>query len=146
MNVVTPIVSTERLGEILARRRAAFLSEGAPSLERRKADLKKLRAAILARRAEIERGLDEDFGHRSRHETAMMEIMGVIQSIGYLTRNLRRFMKPTRRHVAATFRFGTARIEYQPLGVIGIVAPWNYPLSLALMPLATAIAAGNRGP
>ena len=53
-------------------------------------------------------------------------------------------MRPTRRHVALPFRFGSARIEYQPLGVVGIVAPWNYPVSLALMPLATAIAAGNR--
>jgi coniferyl-aldehyde dehydrogenase len=57
---------------------------------------------------------------------------------------LRRFMRPTHRHVALTFRFGRARIEYQPLGVVGIMAPWNYPFSLALMPLATALAAGNR--
>src|SRR5215468_5488926 len=50
----------------------------------------------------------------------------------------------TCRRVALPLRFGSARIEYQPLGVIGIVAPWNYPFSLALMPLATAVAAGNR--
>ncbi len=74
----------------------------------------------------------------------MMEVMTAVQGIDYLHRNLRRFMRPTRRHVALTFRFASARIEYQPLGVIGIIAPWNYPFSLALMPLATAIAAGNR--
>ena len=56
----------------------------------------------------------------------------------------RRFMRPTRRHVALALRFGSARIEYQPLGVIGIMTPWNYPFSMALMQLATAIAAGNR--
>ena len=53
-------------------------------------------------------------------------------------------MRPARRHVALQFRLGSARIEYQPLGVIGVIAPWNYPFSLALAPLVTAIAAGNR--
>jgi coniferyl-aldehyde dehydrogenase len=73
-----------------------------------------------------------------------MEIVSLIQGIDYLHRHLRGFMRPTRRHVALQFRLGSARIEYQPLGVIGIMAPWNYPFSLAVMPLATAIAAGNR--
>src|SRR5262249_50698680 len=88
--------------------------------------------------------LDADFGHRSRHETAAMEMMTLVQGVDYLHRRLRRFMAPVRRHVALTFRFASARVEYQPLGVVGIIAPWNYPFSLALMPLATAIAAGNR--
>ena len=53
-------------------------------------------------------------------------------------------MRPERRRVALPMQFASARVEYQPLGVIGIVAPWNYPLSLVLAPLATALAAGNR--
>ena len=53
-------------------------------------------------------------------------------------------MRPERRHVAMHFLPGGARVVYQPLGVIGIMAPWNYPVSLSLIPLATAIAAGNR--
>ena len=130
--------------QILARQRAAFLRDGPPGLTQRRADLKKLRAAVLVRRANIERALDADFGHRSRYETAAMEMMTLVQGIDYLHRNLRRFMAPSRRRVALTFSFARARIEYQPLGVVGIIAPWNYPLSLALMPLATAIAAGNR--
>lgn len=73
----------------------------------------------------------------------MMEILPTVQGIDYLIRNLRRFMRPQRCHVELTYRFVSARIEYQPLGFVGIVAPWNYPLSLAMMPLATAIAAGN---
>jgi coniferyl-aldehyde dehydrogenase len=137
-------VSGRAPDQILARQRAAFLRGGPPPLEQRRSDLRKLRTAVLARRADIERALDADFGHRSRHETAAMELMTQVQGIGYLDRHLRRFMAPARRHVALTFRFASARIEYQPLGVIGIIAPWNYPLSLALMPLATAIAAGNR--
>ena len=53
-------------------------------------------------------------------------------------------MRPDRRHVAAIFKPASAKVVYQPLGVVGIVSPWNFPVSLALTPLATALAAGNR--
>jgi coniferyl-aldehyde dehydrogenase len=144
MGAPIPIHTDGSLGDILVRQRTAFLRDGPPSLARRRADLQKLKAAVISRRSAIETALSADFGHRSRHETTIAEILALTQGIDYLHRRLRRFMRPTRRHVALQFRFGRARIEYQPLGVIGIVAPWNYPLGLALMPLATAIAAGNR--
>jgi len=134
----------ERFRDILAVQRAAYLREGAPSLTRRRSDLKKFKAAMLARRGAIEEAINTDFGHRSRHETALMEILGVVRGIDYLERNLRRFMRPTRRHVALDMRFGSNRIEYQPLGVVGVISPWNYPVNLSLMPVVTAIAAGNR--
>ena len=72
-----------------------------------------------------------------------MEMLVVTWGIDYLHKNLRRFMRraPAR---ALPMRLARAHVEYQPLGVVGIVAPWNYPFSLALMPLATALAAGNR--
>ena len=131
------------LSDRLARQRQAFLREGAPSLKQRRADLAKLKRALGARKAEIEAALKVDFGHRSTHETAIMEMMPVVQGINYLSRNLRRWMRPTRRHVAMHFQPARSYIIYQPLGVIGIMAPWNYPLALAVMPLATALAAGN---
>lgn len=144
MNVIAAAGLGDRLDQILSLQRAAFQRDGPPSLSQRRADLMKLRRAVVARRSEIEDVLNADFGHRSRHETAIMEVLTLIQGIGYLHRNLRRFMRPTRRRVALPMRFASARIEYQPLGVVGILAPWNYPFSLALMPLATALAAGNR--
>lgn len=84
---------------LLARQRNAFVSEGPPSVQQRKARLARLRAVVLAYRSEVEEAVSADFGHRSRHETAIMELVGVIQAIDYLTRNLRRFTKPQRRHV-----------------------------------------------
>ncbi len=141
LSAVTP---QEKLSSLLARQRAAFLRNGPPSLAERRAKLKKLRAALIARREDFQAALDADFGHRSRHETAIMEMLVVTWGIDYLHRNLRRFMRRERRHVALPMRLARAHVEYQPLGVIGIVAPWNYPFSLALMPLATALAAGNR--
>ncbi|RUR43603.1 coniferyl aldehyde dehydrogenase [Vreelandella populi] len=130
--------------DVLARQRHAFLNEDVPTLKQRKARLAKLRAAVGAYREELEEAVSQDFGHRSRHETGILELMVIIQSINYLSRNLRRFMKPERRHVSLFYRAGSAHVEFQPLGVVGIMAPWNYPVSLTLIPLATALAAGNR--
>ena len=117
----------DRFGDILAVQRAAYLRDGAPSLTKRRSDLKKFKAALLARRTAIEEAINTDFGNRSRHETALMEVFGVLQGIDYLDRNLHRFMRPTRRHIALNLRFGSNRMEYQPLGVVGVISPWNYP-------------------
>jgi coniferyl-aldehyde dehydrogenase len=93
MNDISTSNPINHLNDILAAQRAAFLREGPPTLSRRRADLKKLRAAILARRIEVEAALNADFGHRSRHETAIMDVMSVVLGIDYLHRNLRRFMR-----------------------------------------------------
>jgi coniferyl-aldehyde dehydrogenase len=138
------IVDSERLAALLGAQRGAFLRDGSPSLAQRRADLSKLKKALIDRRGAIETAIESDFGHRSRHETAIMEIFSVAAGIDYLRQNLRRFMRPERRHTPFYLQSGKAWIEYQPLGVVGIIAPWNYPVTLALMPLATAIAAGNR--
>src|SRR6187455_3703394 len=90
----------EVLAALLARQRTAFLRKGPPSLVERRAALKKLRAAVLARRADFEAALDVDFGHRSRHETAIMEMLALTWGIDYLHKNLRRFMRPERRGVS----------------------------------------------
>ena len=104
----------------------------------------KLKKGILAHRRDFEAAIKADFGHRSAYETAIMEIMPTVQGIDYLRRNLRRWMRPRARRVAMQFRPGTAKVVLQPLGVVGIISPWNYPASLCLTPLATAIAAGDR--
>ena len=144
--MTTTIIKTEpdQPNVILTNQRNAFMRDGAPTLTQRRADLKKFKSAMIGRRKEIEDAVNTDFGHRSRHETAIVEMVGVIEGIRYLDRNLRKFMRPTRRHVALHMRFGKARVEYQPLGVVGVISPWNYPINLALMPVVTAIAAGNR--
>lgn len=141
-NILAP--ATDEFHTILNNQRNAFLQDGPPTLEQRRADLKKFKSAMIARRKEIEEAINKDFGHRSRHETAIAEIIGVIEGIKYLSRNLKKFMTPEKRKVALHMRFGSARVEYQPLGVVGIIAPWNYPVNLSLMPVVTAIAAGNR--
>ncbi|MBZ0329674.1 coniferyl aldehyde dehydrogenase [Halomonas sp. ANAO-440] len=132
------------LAPLLTAQRAAYRRDGAPSLAERRADLSRLRAALIESRTRLEEAINADFGHRSRHETSIMELGSTISGIDYLHKRLRRMMRPEKRHVAIHLQFGSARVEYQPLGVVGVMAPWNYPLVLALMPLATALAAGNR--
>jgi coniferyl-aldehyde dehydrogenase len=133
-----------RLADILSRQRAAFLRDGPPTLAARKAELLKLKRAVRARLPEFEKTLNSDFQGRSSKETTILEGVALVQGINYLRRNLKRWMRPQKRHVEMHFRPGRARVVYQPLGVVGIMSPWNFPVGLSLMPLATAIAAGNR--
>jgi len=132
------------MAALLCRQRDAFVTMGAPALTARKAALRRLRSAILVHRKELNEAVNADFGHRSHYETEVMETVVTIQAIDYLLRNTKRFMKPERRRVEFAYKSGRAHIEYQPKGVVGIMAPWNYPFSLTMIPLATALAAGNR--
>jgi coniferyl-aldehyde dehydrogenase len=132
------------LSALLAKQRVSFLRDGPPALAQRRANLKRLKTALLARREAFARAVNSDFGHRSAYETAIVDFVPLIHGINYLHRRLGKWMRPRRRHIALHFQPGAARVLYQPLGVIGIISPWNYPVSLALMPLATAVAAGNR--
>jgi coniferyl-aldehyde dehydrogenase len=99
-----------RLASILGRQRAAFLREGAPSLAQRRADLAKLKTAILAHRKAFEIAVDQDFGHRLAYETAIMDLVPTIQGIDYRQRHVERWMRTRRRHVALHFLPGRASV------------------------------------
>ena len=106
--------------------------------------LNTIRALILKNGEAIQESICKDFGNRSTTETEMLEMIPVLNAIRYTRRNLGAWMRPEARPVDLTFQPGRAWIRYEPLGVIGIIAPWNYPLLLSLSPLVDAIAAGNR--
>ena len=119
-------------------------SEGAPALELRLDRLKRLRAVISENEARFEAAISADFGHRSPIETAIAEAMLVLGEIKHAAKHLRKWMAPQR--ISTTLQFAPARNRLipQPLGVVGIIAPWNYPLQLTLAPAVAALAAGNR--
>jgi len=129
---------------ILAQQREAFVRAGAPSLEERLADLEKLRGAIRGEAERITAVISADFGNRSRHETLLADVWPVLAAIRHTRKHLAQWMKPKRVAVPLELRPGRARILYQPLGVVGVISPWNYPFQLAVMPLMAALAAGNR--
>lgn len=114
-----------------------------PSLDQRRDDLQRLRATLKARLPQMADAISADFGHRSPHESMIADGMTVLGEIDHLLRHLRRWARP--RRVGVGWRFWPARAQTRavPLGVVAVISPWNYPVNLALIPLATAIAAGN---
>lgn len=106
--------------------------------------LKSLRAALKSKQSALIKAIDQDFSGRSRCETIMADILPTLGIIDYTIKHLRKWMKPQRRHVALHFLPAKNRILMQPKGVVLIISPWNYPISLSILPMVTAIAAGNR--
>ena len=135
----TPVAE---LTPTLQRLRQAWQAKK-PDYAQRRADLQRLREALKRRLPEMADTIAADFGHRSRHESLIADGMTVLNEIDHLSSHLRGWMKP--RRVGVGWRFWPARAEVrsEPVGVVGVIAPWNYPVNLALIPLATAIAAGN---
>jgi coniferyl-aldehyde dehydrogenase len=130
------------LNGALARLRAAH-QKSMPAYEQRISDLTRLRVVFRARLKDFAAAMSDDFGRRSRHESLLTDGMTVLSEIDYLHSHLRRWMRPKRLAANALFFPARAEIRCQPLGVVGVIAPWNYPVNLAIVPLATAIAAGN---
>ncbi len=131
-------------GEIFARQRAACLEKPYPSLTERLDMLRKLEHLLVDNQEEIADAISKDFGNRSQHETKILEIFPAVSGLRHTRRKLKKWMKVQRRHVAVTFFGGRNRVIPQPKGVVGIIAPWNYPLFLVISPLTSALAAGNR--
>jgi coniferyl-aldehyde dehydrogenase len=86
----------------------------------------------------------QTFGHRSSHETQLLEIFPSLEGIRHTRRHLGTWMKPQRRSVSLWFQPARAELRPQALGCVGIISPWNYPVYLAIGPLTAALAAGNR--
>lgn len=136
-------LTPEQLQQLLSAQRQAYRHNPMASAGERKANLQRLKAMLLTHQEALMDAMTADFSARSRHEMKLAEIMSMTEMVDYLCKRLAKWMKPERRHLALHMQPGKARVYYQPLGVIGIMVPFNYPLFLALGPLATALAAGN---
>lgn len=132
------------LQQILAAQRSACAAAPLPCAQTRRQWLNALRDVLAGNQQALVEAISADFGNRSADETLLAEIMPSLHGIRYARRHLRGWMKPSRRRVGLAFQPASARVIYQPLGVVGIIVPWNYPLYLAIGPLVGALAAGNR--
>ncbi len=130
--------------QLLEKQKAAYWSEPFPTETLRKQQLRALKNALLKHKEKLVKAVSADFGWRSDDESLLADIMPTVMSIDHAIKHLRDWMKPEKRHVSMMFQPASNRIMYQPLGVIGIMSPWNYPIFLSLGPLVAAIAAGNR--
>jgi len=138
------LVRTE-LETTLKLQRAAYFAHPIPSLDERKADLLKLKTFIREQREALVQAVNADYGNRSRHETLFTEIFTVIDGVDYVLKHLKKWMRPQRRSVdLRNFLGASNRVIPQPLGVVGAIVPWNFPINLSFTGLIYTFAAGNR--
>ena len=125
--------------------RAAYLKAPERTHAERVVDLKALIRLVRDNEAAIVAAISADFGNRSEFETKFAEIFFVINSAHDAAKRVKHWMRPQRRAVdLMTFAGARNRLIPQPLGVVGVIVPWNYPLMLSLGPLVSIFAAGNR--
>jgi coniferyl-aldehyde dehydrogenase len=143
---VTPLsdAPTEPLLALLRAQQAAFKIDMSPSLAVRLDRLKRLNLLVESHAKEFAAAISSDFGTRSAIEIRITETLFLQSGIRHAVRHLSRWMKARRVPTALAYRPGRSLIMRQPLGVVGVISPWNYPLQLALAPLIGALAAGNR--
>lgn len=128
----------------LQSQRDKFLADPMSSLQQRLDKLNALKRALLSAKTPLCEALSQDYGQRSTHDSLMADILPCVTNINYTIKHLKKWMKPSRRHSGLMLAPAKVEVIYQPLGVVGIVVPWNFPVMLSLGPLITALAAGNR--
>lgn len=143
-NASSQAADLARMESIFARQREAYAKSPMPTLEERRLHLLLLRALLLEHKGAIAEAISADFTAHSADESLFAEVMPSVHHIDYTLKRLRRWMKPGCRSVGLHFLPASARVVYQPLGVVGIIVPFNYPVNLSMVPLVAALAAGNR--
>jgi coniferyl-aldehyde dehydrogenase len=135
----------EELEATLKQQRGAYFARPIPTLDERRADLLKLQAFIRDNKEALVAAVNADYGNRSRHETLFTEIFTVIDGVDHVLKHLKKWMRPQRRSVDLRNFFGASnRVLPQPLGVVGAIVPWNFPINLSFTGLIYTFAAGNR--
>jgi coniferyl-aldehyde dehydrogenase len=141
-----PSDQEEKLESLLERQRAAFTASRPEALAIRRDRLKRLIALLRENGDALADAMSEDFGHRSREQSMITDILSTVSFAQYCLDNLEAWSKGDKRKVILPLRVlrAKAKVRYEPKGVIGIMSPWNFPVNLSLGPLAQVLAAGNR--
>lgn len=132
----------DRIKHLVCQQREFFSSGKTHTVDFRIAQLKTLRQAISDHEAVVLDALKADF-NKPAFEAYFAEIRLVTEEIDYAIKHLRSWIKPQSAFVPSMMQPARAKICPEPLGVVLIIAPWNYPFQLLLAPLVAAIAAGN---
>jgi len=136
--------SKEELAEKFSILRRVYNENPYPSLAQRKEVLQALKKSLIAHENNFYQALNEDYGYRSEFDTLVADLLPSVMGINYTLKRLVKWMKPSRRHAGIMLAPSRVEVQYQPVGVVGIIVPWNFPLFLALSPATQALAAGNR--
>ena len=135
-------VTTSDLAATLERLRAAQRAN-VPTYQQRMDDLKRLRSSFKTRQEALISAMNADFGRRARADCILGDAFTVLADIDHIRAYLHGWMRSKRDLADWLFWPAHTEVRYQPLGVVGVISPWNYPVNLALLPLSAAIAAGN---
>lgn len=140
-NTVRPDV--QRMHDIFESQKTAYRANPMPSAHERIERLARLRRVIVQNQDAFAKAISEDFGNRSIEESKIGEVMTCLDSIDYVSKNISKWMKPSKRSMNLLHQPTKGWVAYQPLGVVGIMSPWNYPLLLSISPLICALSSGN---
>jgi coniferyl-aldehyde dehydrogenase len=132
------------LDSIFQLQRNACLASPYPDLAQRKHNLKRVRRALQRYQDALSNAMSEDFGRRSPFECKMLDVMGPVLQIDHALKHLKRWMKPQRRQTDLMFLTNSAKVFFQPKGIVGVIAAWNFPVIESIGPMIAALAAGNR--
>ncbi|WP_374295837.1 coniferyl aldehyde dehydrogenase [Acinetobacter sp.] len=143
--IFEPTTIEQELQHCLHLQKASAHTDGIETYAIRKQHLLNLKAMINNHREELIEAINQDYGNRSRHETLLAEIITSTDDINGSLKHLKKWMKVQKRKVDQSMYFGAKnRVIPQPLGVIGLIVPWNFPVNLMFSQLSAVFAAGNR--
>ena len=138
--------NVDHMDQVLAAQRASFTAALPEGLAVRANRIDRAIALLVDHAEAFVEAAAEDFGHRSREQTLMTDILPSVSALKHARKNMAHWSRGERRK--PTFPLGLlgakANVAYQPKGVVGIVAPWNFPVGMVFTPLAGILAAGNR--
>ncbi len=134
----------ERVRRLFAAQQAACGEQPFPSVVVRRGHLQALKRQVVRYQDVLAEAMSQDFGYRAPAESKMLDLLGSVLELNHAISHVRRWMKSSRRSTELLFLTNSVKVTYQPKGVVGVIVPWNFPIYLALGPLTTALAAGNR--
>ena len=138
------LAAVKRVRQLFAAQRAACLAQPYPEAGERLERLNALKRQTQRYQDLLAEAMSSDFGFRPAPESKMLDLLGSVLEANHAISHLKRWMKPSRRATELLFLGNSVKVTYQPKGVVGVIVPWNFPIYLAMGPLVTALAAGNR--
>lgn len=136
--------STDEIHMAYARLKGLTQTQPFPTVEERQQALQRLHDSLMKHEIALLDALQADFGHRAPEESRLIELIPLLGEIKHAKRHVSKWMRASRRRVHISTLPASAKVMYQPKGVVGVISPWNYPVLLCLGPLVGALAAGNR--
>tara|TARA_B100001113_G_scaffold166099_1_gene135910 strand:+ start:11986 stop:13413 length:1428 start_codon:yes stop_codon:yes gene_type:complete len=138
--------SYDEMNKVLQEQKDFFIKNGSPSIDLRIDRLQRLKSLIMDNRYDFVDSLNADFGNRSKNASMLSDVYGIVPAINQAIKNVKKWSKAEKK--SSNFPFGLlgakSYVKYEPLGTVGMISPWNFPVNLTFVPLVSIFAAGNQ--